>query len=609
VKVACGKNHAIFLTHAGMVFSMGSGSKGQLGHGNTNDLQEPNMITTLLNYRIYDVSVGSDHNLALGIMRDLTKKSTNSLIQVTTENSKNIEQNFLYVWGDNSKGQLGLIIDDTQITTVPIINDFFSDKNVTIEKITCGIDHSLVLTSNGKLFGFGSNEYEQISKNFDGVKNFYFIPFRIRNKNINSHNKTNKDLNKFIYVKACSYSSMLISNKNILTINGKMNSGNKRYNIKIFDTEHKQFINTKDILDGISEINFIFNNNHLKILCDMQKYQISLEEIIEESIITIDEDDNLNNLNEDEANKRLNKNLNEKIYDTPDETGFLHDFEISKEFLSENASTNELFDNNVSFEQTIEELRNYISLVGISYVGDPGNSLISFRPKNLPKKTPQEEYYHRQLVEQNRRMYIQSIKEKQEEERKIKERIDKKKLKIKKLQQVWEEDILPNWFKRKKDYNYMRKYFYDGIPTSLRGRVWLLSIGNNFSITREYYEIELKKAVNILQQLQKSNQEIKDKLENNTIIDSTPNNKYNIHIIDKEKSIKYIDLDIERTFPYLGIFKGNSPMGDDLREILQAFVASRPDIGYVIIYIYFRFKECHLLLVCCFYLWINTSHL
>jgi hypothetical protein len=58
--------------------------------------------------------------------------------------------------------------------------------------------------------------------------------------------------------------------------------------------------------------------------------------------------------------------------------------------------------------------------------------------------------------------------------------------------------------------------------------------------------------------------------------------KYNINIINKENTISYIDLDIERTFPYLGLFKENSPFSEDLREILRAFVVSRPDIGYVI---------------------------
>lgn len=60
------------------------------------------------------------------------------------------------------------------------------------------------------------------------------------------------------------------------------------------------------------------------------------------------------------------------------------------------------------------------------------------------------------------------------------------------------------------------------------------------------------------------------------------NTRFNIKIVGKEHTIKYIQLDIQRTFHYLGMFKdNNSQMSKDLEEILEAFVVSRPDIGYV----------------------------
>lgn len=120
---------------------------------------------------------------------------------------------------------------------------------------------------------------------------------------------------------------------------------------------------------------------------------------------------------------------------------------------------------------------------------------MSFRPKNLPKKSHEEEEYHRRLVEENRKRYLSLMKEKQDEERRQKEKIDKKKQKLKKLQEIWENDILPNWFRKKNEYAYLKRYIYEGVPNNLRGKVWLLCIGNNFSITREYYEIEVKKAM------------------------------------------------------------------------------------------------------------------
>ena len=70
--------------------------------------------------------------------------------------------------------------------------------------------------------------------------------------------------------------------------------------------------------------------------------------------------------------------------------------------------------------------------------------------------------------------------------------------------------------------------------------------------------------------------------EDNKNINTLKNNKFNIKIINKENSIEYIDMDIDRTFSYLGLFKIGSPLAEDLREILRAVVASRPDIGYVL---------------------------
>jgi len=51
------------------------------------------------------------------------------------------------------------------------------------------------------------------------------------------------------------------------------------------------------------------------------------------------------------------------------------------------------------------------------------------------------------------------------------------------------------------------------------------------------------------------------KEENN--ITNKMNNKFNIKIINKENSIEYIEHDIERTFPYLGIFKLGRPLAED----------------------------------------------
>jgi hypothetical protein len=243
-------------------------------------------------------------------------------------------------------------------------------------------------------------------------------------------------------------------------------------------------------------------------------------------------------------------------------------------------------------EQSMQELKNFIEIVA------PSNSesietctnRMSFRPKNLPKKSKEEEEYHRKLVEENRKSYLESIHQKHLKEMEYRKRLEKKLIKQQELSKVWVKDLIPNWLKIRKDKK-IKEYFYMGLPPSVRGRIWMLCLGNKFSITKEYYQIQVNNSIEILKKYQKQKENRNKMRENNIKKDDNQINDINANdkeseiddeeSKDKEKSIIIIELDIERTFPYLGLFKGNSPMAEDLREILRVFVISRPDIGYI----------------------------
>lgn len=179
-----------------------------------------------------------------------------------------------------------------------------------------------------------------------------------------------------------------------------------------------------------------------------------------------------------------------------------YDF-INNQNASENASTNEVLDNtnslNMNIEQPLEELRSYIKMIGLTLpnenkLTDFESNSISFRPLNLPKKSKEEEELHRKLVEDNRKLYFSLLKNKMDNSKKQEDehKVHKKKDHSQAL--LWESEIIPYWFKKKRD-NDLKKYFYDGVPTCLRGKIWLMCIGNSFSVTPDYYEIEVKKAM------------------------------------------------------------------------------------------------------------------
>ena len=264
---------------------------------------------------------------------------------------------------------------------------------------------------------------------------------------------------------------------------------------------------------------------------------------------------------------------------------------INMNYINNSPNTKEFTSNSVrvpsnhlgELEQSMLELKNYIEIVAPSdtkTIESVANKL-TFRPKNLPKKSKEEEEYHRKLVEENRKLYLESLHKKQMKELEYKKRLEKKMIKMEKLSKIWVNEIIPNWTEKKKDKK-IKEYFYMGLPDNVRGKVWMLCLGNRFSITKEYYEIQVKNSKEIIEKYKANKKNNEIMIDDMNILNNNKESKEMATLTkDKEKSINIIELDIERTFPYLGLFRGDSPMAQDLREILRVFVISRPDIGYI----------------------------
>ncbi|MCJ8731162.1 hypothetical protein PDJAM_G00196060 [Pangasius djambal] len=115
----------------------------------------------------------------------------------------------------------------------------------------------------------------------------------------------------------------------------------------------------------------------------------------------------------------------------------------------------------------------------------------------------------------------------------------------------------------------VRDLWWQGIPPSVRGRVWSLAIGNDLNITHELYDICLARAKEKWSAAPSSI----TTTENDTDAGSSQ--------ADREASLELIKLDISRTFPSLCIFQKGGPYHDVLHSILGAYTCYRPDVGYV----------------------------
>ncbi|XP_029329276.1 X-linked retinitis pigmentosa GTPase regulator isoform X1 [Mus caroli] len=126
---ACGRNHTLVSTDTGGVYAAGGNNDGQLGLGDTDDRDTFHQIVFFTpSDTIKQLSAGANTSAAL------------------TEDGK------LFMWGDNSEGQIGL--KDKSNVCIP--------HEVTVGKpiswISCGYYHSAFVTMDGELYTFGEPE-------------------------------------------------------------------------------------------------------------------------------------------------------------------------------------------------------------------------------------------------------------------------------------------------------------------------------------------------------------------------------------------------------------------------------------------------------------------
>jgi alpha-tubulin suppressor-like RCC1 family protein len=154
VSISLGKDHSSALSSNGRLFTWGSNEYGQLGDGTTEIIFDPSLIDSIYppteitsrfglstGDKIVSISIGGDHSSAI---------SSNGRV---------------LTWGGNSSGQLG----DNTITnkSVPteITSRFGLSTGDKIVSISLGGWHSSALSSNGRVFTWGNNKFGQMGDN------------------------------------------------------------------------------------------------------------------------------------------------------------------------------------------------------------------------------------------------------------------------------------------------------------------------------------------------------------------------------------------------------------------------------------------------------------
>ncbi|KAG5338370.1 RCBT1 protein, partial [Acromyrmex charruanus] len=214
VEALCGKDiktfaygngpHVLALTKEGEVYSWGSNNRGQLAQRmNKKSSLQVISIPTLVQLRtpegslgmkrIMNIACGSNHSVAItedGEVSKLSKFVNNNPLflqakpQLVNDNSDRKKivhvscggaftmaittSREVYGWGNNSFGQLG-IRENCETKYTPQRVDL--KEGLAIVKVVCGIEHTLALTNEKKIYAWGRNDDGQLGI---GSKEFTF---------------------------------------------------------------------------------------------------------------------------------------------------------------------------------------------------------------------------------------------------------------------------------------------------------------------------------------------------------------------------------------------------------------------------------------------------
>lgn len=135
IRISCGWGHTAVITDEGSVFSWGVGEFGALGNGCSENSWSPTKAVLPRTMRGLDISCGSRHT---GL---IAEENRNKILLMT---------------GSGEAGQLGTGKREKEFSYV-IVN-FPED----LQAVSCGVFHTLLLNSSGKVYAMGGNSFGQL---------------------------------------------------------------------------------------------------------------------------------------------------------------------------------------------------------------------------------------------------------------------------------------------------------------------------------------------------------------------------------------------------------------------------------------------------------------
>ncbi len=131
IAVSCGSHHTMAINSINEIYAWGSNSYGQLGLGDTWAWSTPHKINL---HNVISISCGNAHNMAITNLNEL------------------------YGWGRNNYGQLGLSNHQMGLRNDPYYVLPIKINIPDVISASCGHNHTMALTINKEIYAWGKND-------------------------------------------------------------------------------------------------------------------------------------------------------------------------------------------------------------------------------------------------------------------------------------------------------------------------------------------------------------------------------------------------------------------------------------------------------------------
>ena len=299
IQIACGVGHAIALTNNNLIYAWGRFFK----HENkkeksttSGDYSHPQLIESLSNESITKISAGNNHSMAI------------------------TELGELYTWGEGVYGQLGHGENNNE--QYPKKVEYFKNK---FKIIDCqgGATHSIALTEEGYIFGWGQNDKNQLNL---GKIDFVNVPYLLLVYEFDN----NLTIDEYRFLESQNIENNDISNNNKIINDLFYENPNLNININELSTDIESLMKIEKLVCGtwytvitskmFSSTLYLFGNKYKRVIkidyFETNNYEIKQIEATSQYLYVLTINDKIFEINVDDL--IFGKNIIQEISDYND---------------------------------------------------------------------------------------------------------------------------------------------------------------------------------------------------------------------------------------------------------------------------------------------------